>query len=153
MECDGEDRGRTWEEYAGEIKEWVEVGIRVEEPEGSEPGEDGAAEMTLDVTWWQGKRVIEDESVERERRERSTEDGGEKDTLERCMDEMGGGEGKADEGKEGEGVMEEKEGGEELHTGTADNTPEEKHDQPELSLNQHPGKEKLTSLCVVVAIS
>lgn len=49
--------------------------------------------------------------------------------------------------------MEDKEGGEELHTGTEDNTPEEKHDQPELSLNQQPGAENLTSLCVVVAIS
>lgn len=97
--------------------------------------------------------MTEDESVARGRRERSTEDGGEKDTLERCVDELGGGEGRADEGQEGEVVMEEKEGGERLLTGTEDNTPEEKHDQPELSLNQHPGKETLTSLCVVVAIS
>lgn len=68
------------------------------------------------------------------------------------MDEMGGGEGRADEGQEGE-VKEETEGGEELHTGTEDSTPEEKHDQPELSLYPHPGKETLTSLRVVVAIS
>lgn len=97
--------------------------------------------------------MIEDGSVERERRERSPEDGGEKDTLETCVHEMGGGGERADEGQEGDGVMEEKEGGEELHAGTEDNAPEGKQDQPELSLNQHPGKEKPTSLCVVVAIS
>lgn len=154
MECDGEERGRTWEKYAGEIEEWVEVGIGgvEEEPEESKPGEDDAAEMRLDVRRWQEKRGIEDESVGRERGERSTEDGGEKDTLERRVAEMAGGEARADERQEGEVVMEEQEGGEELHAGTEDNTPEGKHDQPELPLNQHPGEGKLTSLCVVVAI-
>lgn len=73
--------------------------------------------------------MTEDESVEREGRERSREDGGEKDTLERCVDEMGGGEGRADEGQEGDVGMEEKGGGEELHTGREVTTPEEKHDQ------------------------
>lgn len=58
--------------------------------------------------------------------------------------------------------MEEKEGGEEeeeeLHTGAEENTPEEKHHQSELSfiltkLQKRKRKGKLTSLCVVIAIS
>lgn len=95
--------------------------------------------------------MIEDESVERGPRERSPEDGGEGDSLERCVAEMGGGEGRAD-GGQGGAVMEDKEGGEELHAGTEGNTPEEEHDGPELPLKQQPGKEELTGLCVVVAV-
>lgn len=63
-----------------------------EEPEGSKPGEEDTAEILLCLRWWQGKRVMEDESVERERGGQSTEDGGEeKDTVEGGEDEIGGG--------------------------------------------------------------
>lgn len=60
------------------------------------------------------------------------------------MEEVGGGEGRAGEEREGGVGTEEEEGGEdgeeeELHTGAEDTTPEEKHHQ---SLNTRPGKER-----------
>lgn len=107
-----------------------------EELEERQAGEGDGEELLSYLLGRQGKRVIE-ESVGRERRGQSTEDGGEgKDTVEDGMDEIGGGKESAHvkEEQEGEVVMEEKEGGEEeeLQAGAEENTPDEKHHQSEL---------------------
>lgn len=88
-----EDEERTGEKYGEETEGWVELVVRgvEEELEGRKTGEGDGEELLLHLIGWQGKRVIE-ESVGRERRGQSTEDGGEgKDTVEGGMDEIAGG--------------------------------------------------------------